>query len=203
MPVPDNGIVQINAIGLLFGQTTVTTFFYEVIPTTPQPEGTDPALLAQYWYDGFGSAFEDALSNQWSWQFVECRDPRTPPVWASGIITVAGNGTVAQESCPPSVAQVITRTSGLAGRSYRGRIFLPAVPVDFQAEGKLTEGGYASLKALADLMPESLSGVIGGVNYELGARIWSRKLQASVTMTGATARYALRSQRRREIGVGI
>lgn len=203
MPVPDGSIIQINAIGSLFGQTTVTTFFYEVVPSAPVPAGTDPALLAQAWFDGFGSAFEDALANPWAWQFVECRDPRTPPVWASGIVTVEGNGTIAQDSCPPSVAQVITRTSGLAGRSYRGRIFLPSVPEDFQDLGKLTSAGYASLKTLADLMPAPLTSVIGGINYDLEPRIWSRKLQAAVTLTGATARYVLRSQRRREVGVGI
>lgn len=202
MAVPIGAAVQINAVGTVYGQTTVTTFHYLFESGGPLPDGVEPDILAAAWMASVGSAFIDAISADWHMVMVECRDPRTNPVWASGFALDSTPGAGPNEACPPSVAAVITRRTALAGRTYRGRIYMPAVPVAWQLEGRTSAGGPPAYQTFADQLATVVDVPGLGPAAELVPVVWSRKLQASTRITSAIPRDILRSQRRREIGVG-
>jgi hypothetical protein len=201
MSIPLNSSVQVNFVGRLYGQQTVTTFFYALTPDTAT-DPADPLALAQAMYDGFGSEFEDHLSSEWSWAAVEVRDPRAAPIWASAELPVAGNGVLGDPSCPPSVAAVITRKTALAGRRYRGRVFIPAVPAANHLEGQLTDAALLDMQDLANNMALPQNVTLPSGTYVMIPQVWSRLLQTGQTIVNCLARRVLRSQRRREIGVG-
>jgi len=194
--------IQVNMVGRLFGQITVSTFFYRLELDTGTAEGTDPDAVAEDWKNSMGASVIDVMSAEWEALTVEVRDPRVPPSWASGEVTSDLVGIISGACNPPSVAMVITRRTATAGRSYRGRIFLPAVPVSYHEDGELTGPALLALQAVADdlLTPITMTGP--SVGLILRPIVWSKKLQTGADMTGATARLILRSQRRREIGVG-
>jgi len=194
--------VQINAIGRLFGQQTVTTFFYKLDVDSGVLESADPNDIAQEWGNGMGAAMIDCISSDWELVNVEVRDPRTPPGWASGDAPQSQFGVLAGGSLPPTVAQVITRRSAQAGRRYRGRVFLPGVPTGAHDDGELTGAHLLLLQAFADDMVTTIPLTATAPGLILRPVIWSKVNQSSVEMTSAVARLILRSQRRREIGVG-
>lgn len=201
--IADGDAVQINAVGLFFGQVTVTTFFYKLSFGAPIPDGIPPALFAQAWFDGYGSSYEDVLSTEWSWMAVEVKDPRTTQLWASDAVDVEGAGTLAGSPLPPSVAVVVSRKSTFPGRRGRGRIYIPAVPESYHENGKLSDAGFAIYKAWSDVFHEATTDTILGVDVTKTPAVWSRLNQTAYPVQAAITRKILRSQRRREIGVGI
>lgn len=202
MPVPENADVQINLVGRLYGQVTVTTFFYRFTTSAPLPDGADPVALAGAFEASLGSAFIDAVTSDWTGEVIEVRDPRANPVWAGDLTEVTLTGVLAAPACPPSVAAVITRKTALAGRRNRGRIFVPAVPQDWHQDGEISDAGMLILQGLADDVATALDVPGLGVVATLSPRVWSRTNQTSQAVTSCTAKRVLRSQRRREIGVG-
>lgn len=202
MPVPVDADVQINLIGRFYGQVTVTTFFFQFTTGGPLPDGADPLALASAFEASLGSSFIDAVTADWTGELIEVRDPRANPIWASGVAEVTLTGVLAAPACPPSVAAVITRKSALAGRRNRGRIYVPAVPQAWHEDGEISDAGLLILQALADDVATAIDVPGLGVVGTLSPRVWSRTNQTSVAVVSCTAKRILRSQRRREIGVG-
>jgi hypothetical protein len=90
----------------------------------------------------------------------------------SGFDTLSGGQDA--ESLPADNAVVVAMDSGLAGRSFRGRVFLPAVAKD------ATEGDYLSGSAFAQLsdFADSLAGrfSLSGTSLDHVYSIYSRKI---------------------------
>lgn len=202
MPVPDNADVQINLIGRFYNQVTVTTFFFRFVPAAAPPGPVEPETLAAAFEASLASAFIDTVTADWAGEFIEVRDPRANPVWAGTVYSVDLIGVLAAPACPPSVAAVITRKSGLAGRRNRGRVYIPAVPEAWHQEGEISDAGMLILQGFANDMVTAIDVPGIGVAAALEPRIWSRTNQTSQPVTTCTAKKILRSQRRREIGVG-
>jgi len=194
--------LQVNAIGQVYGQMTVTTFFYKLEVESGVLESATADGIAEEWANALGSSMIDPVSHDWKLRRVEVRDPRTDPGWASGEYTAEFTGVVAQDSCPPTVAMVVTRRSDQAGRRYRGRVFIPAVPVTYHVEGELTGAAMVALQAFADDMATPILLTATAPGLKIVPSIWSKVNQASVPIVSCLARPILRSQRRREIGVG-
>jgi hypothetical protein len=111
----------------------------------------------------------------------------------------AGAGVLSGDMLPPQCAGVVTWTTGLIGRSNRGRTFVPGIPEGHQAGGVLS----STLMGLYDLFGAALISTFAGgsTDYEL---IVASNLVAGGgnAVTGKIVRPYVRSQRRREIGVG-
>jgi hypothetical protein len=63
-------------------------------------------------------------------------------------------GQITADMCPPQCATLVTWRTGLAGRSFRGRTFLPGLAEDRQANGTLVA---AQLSEVADFVTQMLA----------------------------------------------
>lgn len=71
------------------------------------------------------------------------------------------------ETLPEEDCVVIRKRTGLAGRTHRGRMFMPLVPEELQNDGRLTTDGIAAYNALAQKFKQvwnfdsTLTGLVG------------------------------------------
>jgi len=121
-------------------------------------------------------------------------------------------GTALNASSSATLAEVISIYSSRAGRRGRGRIYLPGAPsrpgVDVTA-GIWLPVQTTRTTAFATALATRYVGIPGTVAYCLG--VWSRVLagpfppwptSAFVRATALTVRTTVRTQRRRQVGVG-
>jgi hypothetical protein len=115
--------------------------------------------------------------------------------------TYTGQGGGSAEHLPTSA--VIKWLTAVGGRSGRGRSYLGPLSSGHVIDGTITssivtaiEGFATSMLSVFSLLGESYNG-----NWEFG--IWSRLLSVFNGMTGGIARPQAKTQRRRQLGVGI
>lgn len=127
-------------------------------------------------------------------------------IWVPTSITTGAIGAVPVNN---TVALIFTKRTGVAGKSHRGRIYLPGIASSRVDVNRLNAFGLADSATVAD----TLTNVYGpaGVDTNFKAGIYSRVLGGSspFTVTGwqQVTRYdpqtVLGNQRRRRPGVGI
>lgn len=198
MPSPNliAGDVLLTTIqGSLFGQRTITTFHWAI---TSIPPNTNLLTVLTNLEANLLPDFRTLLSQDWDG--IELTGRRLfPGPTRSYSVAINGSGLVVATSCPPSVAGVISRFTNQAGKKGRGRIYVPAVPVSWHLNGLLTMAGqnaYDAFRGRLDL-PTNLAGPV-----TLEPVLFTRP-NTAVNVEGSAVRTILRSQRRREIGVGI
>lgn len=74
-----------------------------------------------------------------------------------GVATSGNPGTGTTEWVGPRVAVVATKRTGLRGRSYRGRMFIPGVQEGQQNAGTLSAGAITNYQAYVDNLVSMLS----------------------------------------------
>lgn len=104
--------------------------------------------LDQTIVDRVANLFRDGLKGAWDnvWlvgpvKVVEGTGG-VPKVWLNTTLE-AGTATAA-DYAPPAVSLVVSKQTGLAGRSHRGRIYLPGVPETVINEGGNLDGTYVT-----------------------------------------------------------
>lgn len=151
-----------------------------------------------------------------SYGFVEIRRVTAvgAPIDGIDFELTPGFGTVEEPGVPPSVGVVIRRRTPFLGRKYRGRIFIAGLPQTYETAGRLI-GTSPNSVAIAAAVAVIISGTI--VSGDSGAPTFRPVLLARdalvvggdnpgwrvTPVTTAVADPILRSQRRREVGVGI
>lgn len=200
MAIPHGGYVQFEYIGFLFGQTTINTFTYQWLHTT---------LVADLEWTAAESAIDDALrdnflaclSEEWEGVATRVYNPSPASTEAAFLFPMTEDGLVAEGSEPPAVAGVITKRTSLKGPRGRGRVFLPAVPISFHENGRLTSTGVGLYNDLGDSMQAPVP--ILDPEGNLVPVVYSRVALNGAAIVDCSAQPILRSQRRRQIGVGI
>lgn len=112
-------------------------------------------------------------------------------------------GAIAGDALPPSCSLVIRKRTNFAGRRYRGRLFCPMLSESDQVNGIWAGANYLALAAAWDnLLAVNLSGALDleciPVIFPKGGSSASAKI-----VTSSSSDPVVRSQRRREVGVGI
>jgi len=211
--MPVNAAYRVAVTGGLFSQLVVNTFGYQQMDgnTTGDSDMTQlgkaiDAVIVPNLYTVQGDLMIYA--------FAEIRRvaPAGGPIDGLDFTLTPGNGAIEEPPLPPSCAVVIRRKTSFLGRKYRGRIYIPGVAQTLTANGVVLAGagGMNQMNALALI----LQGTI--VSGDTGGPTWRPVLlarDASVTggdnpgwrvnpVTLCQADNKLRSQRRREIGVG-
>jgi hypothetical protein len=198
--IADGAVFEVAIEGRLFAQQTINTFFYRwsaEVPGTflPQTEALEQVVAA------LSGPYQGALSIDWKGYLAHLRDPKTDPVFGSVEQPIPGwAGQFEGPAAPPSVAVVLTRTSSTPGRRNRGRIYLPGIPKEWCVDGLLSPAGVLAVSPLASFMTEDIDAA--DPEGFLHSVIWSRVNQNYTDITLIKLRSILRSQRRREIGVG-
>lgn len=197
-------------LGGLAGQSIVSVWHYRQ-STANTSAVNDVTSLANAFDDALLStnALLDPLSHDVGYGIIESRSfplPGTPPVGFDK--KVAYLGSIATPALPPSVAAVIRRRTQYLGRAYRGRIFLAGLAAASVAGGIITAGGVLTdLVTLATAMQTPIFAAAAGsptfvpeLCKVVGpGPIYSYKAN---DITSTFVDPTLRSQRRREVGVG-
>lgn len=153
--IPVANVAAARLEGVVDGQQTINDLYFR------QPGGiffADIQSLAVNLDAWFTTAFANMLSNQWSTVAVHLRDLTTEAGLVADFSSTPTTGGVGAEPTPNNVAACISFRTGTAGRSYRGRNYIPAIPGTMvttntldsdwmgdmaQAYGLLLEGGGA------------------------------------------------------------
>lgn len=115
--------------------------------------------------------------------------------------TISGGGGDTAASLPAS--GVIKWLTAVGGRSGRGRSYFGPAPQEQMEDGLFLSASITKLQDIIDAMLGTFS-VDGGDyngNWEFG--IWSNVLSAFNPVVGGVKRSEIKTQRRRQLGVGI
>jgi len=203
LPYVESDYVGFEVYGRLFGQETRTKFVYKVAESTGIVEAD---AAAEAFAANHLSTLTDQLSNDFEIYNLRVR------VWGNlGVLagwydkTVNLGGEVNVESLPPSVAWVIRKFTGLPGRTNRGRWYIPGVPQDAHTEGTIDVALRPVFEDAAEDLGTNLLVVDGTgiLTPQLVTYFPSGSLNTMKDITAALPTWILRSQRRREVGVGI
>lgn len=184
-------------VGRLHGQETNTVLHYR---ETATGAGDASALLAFAVDAAIGVAMRAWASEEWTYGYTMVQKFDPSPVLMAAINSEnTGPGDVTGSSLPSSVAAVITKRTALAGRSFRGRVFLPGVPSSYELDSELTGAAMTATATLADVM--ILQKTQGG--YTWVPIVYTKaELAVPQVWTSYLVRSPLRTQRRREVGKG-
>lgn len=123
IPVPNVALARLE--GTIDGQQTINTQYWEISGGGITP--TNLNTLATALLGWFRGTLALQLAEDWNTVRVTCYDLTTENSYiAEAADSVAGG--VASEATPNNVAACVSFRTGIGGRSFRGRNFLPAVP---------------------------------------------------------------------------
>lgn len=109
--------------------------------------------------------------------------------------------TAAGETQVHQVALVVSTKTYYAGRSYRGRNYIPATTESDTQSGLYTNALVDAVQTYYDDLVAALGGTGSNVDYEWG--VWSEKLQAFNAISDTIVRNIPGVVRRRRVGVGV
>lgn len=189
-------IAALTVTGVLHGQTVQSVLHYRKIN---QGAGNELALI-QAWQTSVKPQYLNCCSAEYEMtqlaaQIVGPGAPEAPFVQPIGF----SNGEGSANSLPSSVAACITKRSLTPGKKGRGRVYMPAVPTTFEVDSKLNDTGFQTYAALGDILKTVLAA--GATNFEFG--IFHRSNKTFSPVISCLAREVLRTQRRRQVGVGV
>lgn len=140
-------------------------------------------------------------SNTWAWRYVNWLSENLLPV-RSGVYTTGFPvlGTLVSESLPYTVAAVVSLRTQYAGRSYRGRMYLPAVTEADSVAGRLSIAWVNAVQTYFEDLLANCGGSGSNADYEWG--VYSRKLAVFTPYLAAIVREVPGTVRRRRPGVG-
>lgn len=184
--------------GKVHNQTTMNVFHYWCSITGDADDADD--LVAAF-RTNCETQYLACCASEFELEGYICQKIHPLPVLASftqGVAFTVGTGGV--ESLPSSVAVVLTKRTSIGGKAGRGRVYMPAVPVDFEADSVLTGGALGTYTNLANKLDDPLTVANGGVYVPA---LWHRASRTHHSLIGVTPRNVLRNQRRRQVGRGI
>lgn len=210
------------AVGDTYELTIKATCLGQVIVAThhirAENSGDLSTTFASQWNTTCKGPWLANLPNSYSLTILACRQINPPgPVGVefTPTGTITGNGAAAVTSL--TAAGVLKWTTAFVGRSRRGRTFVGPLPGDQYTLGQLTGPRVAGLNTYATTIL-GLWGSAGSAATDGRLVIWSRTIadqvsqnpppamgtvsSASAYVTAGSGQAILRTQRRREIGVG-
>ena len=123
--VPVANVAQITLEGSVDRQQTINDLYFEISGGGITPTNIlDIVSAAAIW---FQTQLAPLLSENWSSVRARARDLTTPLSFVAEATAVATGG-VANEAAPNNVAACIKLGTAVAGRSFHGRNYVPAIP---------------------------------------------------------------------------
>lgn len=125
----------------------------------------DLAAIGNYLVDWHDTSLKPLMTAGWDLEAVELRDRSAANSYIDTVApTLSGAGTRVGNSMPSSVAWSIKFATGLAGRSYRGRVYWMGM-AEADISGNFIDPTYAtSVEAAWETMR---TGIFGEVEYRL------------------------------------
>lgn len=206
-----NDVFKVALVGGLFEQEIVNVFHYQ--QTTANTSGiSETESLARAFFNSMITPLRACLSYEMQWGTIEARSvvvPPIPPVGYDYAITQQGEGE--DVSMPPTVAAIIKKKTAFLGRKYRGRNYFAGIPRDSVENGQIISGVLSVWETLRDAMAATITWTAGGspgFRPVIAAYTYSSGDDPVIDgirvtpITSGEVDTVLRSQRRRELGVG-
>ena len=174
----------------------VTTLHARMKSGAGTPQGFCAALTTN-----LVSLLKGYQNNIWYWRQINfLSENLTPPVSGNYTTGYPIQGVASGDSLPYTAAGVWSWRTAYAGRSYRGRSYIPEIPEAHQNKGVLSS---TLLNAWTNYANDLLAAYGSGgssADYELG--VWSQKLSTFTIFNDVLIRSLLGTQRRRRQGTG-
>lgn len=165
-----NEIWKGSAHGLTPGSGEFVNSFYFKMKSASDPADTIGAFLR----DEFINNYKAVCTTDLSWDRIECRRLSLPPIGSDFVTSfpIAGAGTAVCKDY--RAAGVVTLRTASLGRSYRGRLYLPAPDPDQYTQGQFQSGWISGVGTIFDDILAAVG--VGGSNTDLLWGVWSRVL---------------------------
>lgn len=136
-----NDVVNIQIHGTLFGQRTISTFWYRcIVASTQASYATAIQDVADAFDQGVlspGLAFVGMAPQNWTWDFTRAQVIQPiRQVYAESLVGLPG--TWPQNATTANTQASITRRSTLGTRRNVGALHSPGLPTDAQVAGELS-----------------------------------------------------------------
>jgi hypothetical protein len=188
-------VYRFSVVGGQNGNDVIWTLHAKVLSGSPDPDtfaaGIKTQLLATtkiYWPTTYSASLIR------SWQVAA---PHAIQEYTTGF-PIAGTGNAGGEV--NQTALVTTLRSGTAGRSYRGRVYMPGVTVGSMSAGLVGSSIRNAIQTYWDDFIATWGA--SGSNGEWALVIYSRKLSVGTRVASTLVRNIPGTQHRRRIGVG-
>lgn len=155
--------------------------------------------LVDAWRDTAEADWANSFSSSCSITRYSVRGVTDPTFGYDLDLSTPVPGEQTGDAVPPQDAAVITWTTGLIGRSYRGRSYVWPMHEGSVSAGAINSG-YATALGVFATSAMSVASALLSLNWTL--QVWSPTLQIATPVVGYVVRPYLRSQRRRQPGVG-
>lgn len=205
MPLPlTAGTVKVTLQGRTDGQVTINTLWFTKSGGAVTPSDVNAVATAVgNWYAG---TVAPLLADSWSAEIVQAQDMSVGFGAVAQFSLGPTPGGVATEQSPNNVACCVSLRTGSAGRGFRGRNYVPAIPNAAIDINTLDPTFIASIiTAYNDLLPGGavdLGGfTLSVVSHYLNNVLRGAGLSTPVTSVVLTVPY-VRSMRTREVGKG-
>lgn len=188
--------------GRIYGQETRTRFVYQCTTLDGEPDPQE--VVENFVTDNLAELFAE-LSADFSVYNIRVRqwDGLELVHWEDQPQTLVG--LQAGAAVPPSVAWCVKKRTGLPGRTERGRWYFPGLPAAYHIAGEVDPAQRVALDAAVAELEQTISD-------DVTASIFTPRLirygpagdiVTTFRINIVEPTWILRSQRRREIGVGI
>lgn len=190
-------VYQITVVGLHHGQQVVNVLHYQVLVGAAADYSAE---LANLWSNQNLNNYRACCSAEYRCTGLLSQKVKPIPALTAVSLTIGeGTGTGSANSLPSSNSVVITKRSAIAGRTGRGRIYMPGVPTTFEDNSQVTGAG---LNVYNNFAQTALTMENDGSTLQVQMTLLSRKTLTTRLVVSVDARPILRNQRRRQVGRG-
>lgn len=159
------------------------------------------AGLAAYWKTNWIDLVKTKQVTSFRWDRINGLKIDPLPKQADEYTTgFPAAGTLGGEETGHQLAVVVTHKTAYAGRSYRGRHYIPALPQTAIASGLWAGANFTPLQTYYDDIVAALGA--SGANTDYQWVVWSEKLNLYTPVLTAIVRNNPGVIRRRRLGVG-
>lgn len=178
-------------------ELAVVTWHFRML-SEATPDSTIGAYLKTYWCD----LVKTRQAGTFRWDSIEfLRVNASPPISYHYATAFPVTGTGTGEEMPRQVAVVVTHRTQYAGRSYRGRHYIPALTENYFTSGLVETAALAALQTYYDDIVAAVGA--SGSNTDIQWVVWSQKLMTYTAVREAVVRNVPGVIRRRRVGVGV
>lgn len=145
--------IQISTHCTQEGSQRVNDFSYKYLGSgASTPTLSDLNIMAQGWWAFCGVNYRALCSPTLNVDYVTARwlDPAGPPLVGQYLVPQPAPGTGGATALPSNAAAVISFRTGLAGRAYRGRAYIPGLTTASATGSTLSNTYLAALQSLAN-----------------------------------------------------
>lgn len=178
-------------------ELAVVTWHFRML-STANPFTTIGLYLKTYWCDLVKTRMAASFRFD-SIQFL--RVNASPPISDQYVTGFPIVGTGSGDELPHQVAIVVKHKTAYAGRSYRGRHYIPAITESYVSAGLLLAADRNALQTYYDDIVAAVGA--SGANTDIQWVVWSQKLLTYNAVTDTVVRDVPGVIRRRRVGVGV